>query len=161
LSYEELEQLLAARDAEIVELKARRDVEVAVLKMQVVDLEARLAKLEHLLTRNSGNSSMPPSRDNDPGKPTPDAKPKVAAGKRKKGKQKGAPGANLAWRDRPDDTVNKFPEGTCECGHDLADATDLGIVDRYQQHEIPATSATVTQYDQHAARSGTDRTCRL
>ena len=32
-------------------------------------LAAKLARLEHLLSRNSGNSSSPPSRDDDPGKP--------------------------------------------------------------------------------------------
>ena len=32
-------------------------------------LAGRLARLEHLLSRNSGNSSNPPSRDDDPGKP--------------------------------------------------------------------------------------------
>jgi hypothetical protein len=31
-------------------------------------LEAKLARLEHLLSRNSGNSSMPPSKDDDPGR---------------------------------------------------------------------------------------------
>jgi hypothetical protein len=40
---------------------------------------------------------------------------------------------------------------TCPCGADLADAVDLGVVDRYQQHEVPPVSVTVTQYDQHAA----------
>jgi hypothetical protein len=32
-------------------------------------LAGKLARLEHLLSRNSGNSSSPPSRDDDPGKP--------------------------------------------------------------------------------------------
>jgi len=31
-------------------------------------LTGKLARLEHLLSRNSGNSSSPPSRDDDPGK---------------------------------------------------------------------------------------------
>jgi transposase len=53
---------------------------------------------------------------------------------------------------RPDDQRDRFPEGRCECGHDLADATDLGVVDRYQQHEIPRVSVKITQYDQHAVR---------
>ena len=34
-------------------------------------LAGKLARLEHLLSRNSGNSSNPPSRDDDPGKPPP------------------------------------------------------------------------------------------
>lgn len=32
-------------------------------------LAGKLARLEHLLSRNSGNSSSPPSKDDDPGKP--------------------------------------------------------------------------------------------
>jgi len=137
-SYEELEQLLVERDARIAEL------------------EARLARLEHLLTRNSGNSSMPPSRDDDPGRGGPAVVSKSSAGKRNKGKQKGARGANLAWIEGVG-TRDRFPEGACECGHDLADAVDLGVVDRYQQHEIPTVTVTVTQYDQHEVVCGCGR----
>ena len=36
----------------------------------------------------------------------------------------------------------------------LAAATDLGIVDRYQQHEIPEIAVRVTQYDQHRVLCG-------
>ena len=46
---------------------------------RIAELEGRLARLEHLLSRNSANSSMPPSRDDDPGK-TPPVKPKRRAG---------------------------------------------------------------------------------
>lgn len=50
--------------------------------------------------------------------------------------------------------MDRFPQGRCECGHDLAEATDLWIVDRYQQHEIPRISVSITQYDQHQVRCG-------
>ena len=39
-------------------------------------LTAKLAKLEHLQSRNSRNSSMPPSGDDAPGKTPPPVKPK-------------------------------------------------------------------------------------
>lgn len=151
----ELEQLRRALDD--------REAEIAVLKQAVAerdsrinDLEARVARLEHLLGRNSGNSSMPPSRDGDPGR-IPPVKPKPAGGKRKKGKQPGARGTNLAWREHPTTTLQVFPQGPCDCGRDLGAATDLGVVDRYQQHEIPVVPATVTQYDQHEVRCGCGR----
>jgi len=117
---------------------------------------ARLARLEHLLSRNSGNSSSSPSKDDDPGRTPPPEKAKRGGGgpKRKKGKQPGTSGANLAWTDTPDQRADRFPEGRCDCGHDLADARDLGIVDRYQQHEIPQVSVKVTQFDQHSVRCG-------
>lgn len=59
-----------------------------------------------------------------------------------------------SWVDRPDDQQDRFPQGHCECGHDLAEAVDLGVVDRYQQHEIPQVTVKVTQYDQHQVRCG-------
>ncbi|WP_219420411.1 DUF6444 domain-containing protein [Pseudonocardia nigra] len=158
LSREELIGLVAERDARI----AAQDTQITTLSAQVSDLVeanerlvAKLARLEHLLSRNSGNSSMPPSKDDDPGR-TPPEMPKRRAGgtKRRRGKQPGAPGANLAWVDNPTKRVDRFPQGHCACGHELAGATDLDVVDRYQQHEIPELSVTVTQYDQHQVRCG-------
>jgi transposase len=119
-------------------------------------LVGKLAKLEHLLSRNSGNSSSPPSRDDDPGKPAPPEKKERGRGgpKRKRGKQPGAPGSHLPWTDNPDDRRDRFPQGRCDCGDELGAARDLGIVDRYQQHEIPQVSVKVTQYDQHQVQCG-------
>ena len=119
-------------------------------------LSVKLARLEHLLSRNSGNSLSPPSKDGDPGKPAPPEKSTRDKGgpKRARGKQPGAPGTRLAWTDNPDDRRDRFPEGRCECGDDLGGARDLGIVDRYQQHEIPRVAVKVTQYDQHQVECG-------
>jgi transposase len=146
---------------ELIALVRRQDGQITTLSTQVAELveanerlAAKLAMLEHLLSRNSGNSSMPPSTDDDPGKTPPAAKRRRGGPKRPKGKQSGAPGANLAWVERPDDQQDRFPQGHCECGHDLAEATDLGVVDRYQQHEIPQVGVKVTQYDQHQVRCG-------
>jgi hypothetical protein len=127
--------------------------QIAALRALNEELATKLARVEHLLSRNSGNSSMPPSRDDDPGRTPPAARQRGGGPKRSRGKQPGAPGANLAWVERPDDQ-QEFPQGRCECGHDLGEATDLGVVDRYQQHEIPQVSVKVTQYDQHAMRCG-------
>ena len=140
------EQLLA--------LVGEQATQIAALRALNEELAAKLARVEHLLSRNSGNSSMPPSRDDDPGRTPPPARRRRGGPKRPKGKQPGAPGANLAWVDRPDDQQDRFPQGRCGCGHDLADAIDLGVVDRYQQHEIPQVSVTIIQYDQHAVRCG-------
>jgi transposase len=119
-------------------------------------LAGKLAKLERLLSRNSGNSSNPPSKDDDPGKPAPPEKNQrgKSGPKRSRGKQPGAPGSHLPWTVSPDDRRDRFPEGRCECGDDLRGARDLGIVDRYQQHEIPQVAVKVTQYDQHQVECG-------
>ena len=42
--------------------------QIAALTALNEELAAKLARVEHLLSRNSGNSSMPPSRDDDPGR---------------------------------------------------------------------------------------------
>src|SRR6266705_560670 len=62
-----------------------------------------------------------------------------------------------AWLDVPDDQQDRFPQGPCECGADLGAGADLGVVDRFQQHEIPLVAVRVTQYDQHAVRCGGGR----
>jgi transposase len=144
---------------ELIALVGVQAQQIAALRAMNDELAAKLARVEHLLSRNSGNSSMPPSKDDDPGRRPPAANParQVGGPKRSRGKQPGALGANLAWAGKPDDQVDRFPQGRCKCGHDLAEATDLGIVDRYQQHEIPQISVTVTQYDQHQVRCGCGR----
>ena len=64
----------------------------------------------------------------------------------------------MSWSDGPDAQRDRFPEGTCGCGADLAGARDLGIVDTFQQIEIPEVRASVTQYDQHAVLCRCGRT---
>ncbi len=119
------------------------------LARQVADLAERLARLERAMSRNSGNSGMAPSSDDLPGKTPPAPKPKRGNGK-KQGKQRGAPGAHLAWAADPDDRKPLFPQGPCGCGRDLADAADLGIAASHQLIDTPVVTATVTQYDGHA-----------
>ena len=117
---------------------------------RVAELEERLARLERLVSRNSGNSGMPPSADDLPGKTLPPPKPKRGNGKRSQGKQRGAPGAHLAWSENPDKREPLFPQGPCACGRDLADAADLGVSASHQLIDTPVVTATVTQYDEHA-----------
>jgi transposase len=150
---------------ELIARIVRQDGQIAAMAGEIAGLieanealAAKLAKLEHLLSRNSGNSSSPPSRDGDPGRTPPKDTRRGGGGpKRPRGKQPGAPGANLAWTQTPDDRRDRFPQGRCGCGQDLAGARDLGVVDRYQQHEVPQVAAKVTQYDQHAVRCGCGR----
>jgi transposase len=94
----------------------------AELKAQLAEQAETIARLERLISRNSGNSSMPPSTDDLPGKKPAPAKP-LSGGGRKPGKQPGAPGAYLAWRERPDKTRDVFPPGTSACGKDLSAST--------------------------------------
>jgi transposase len=139
----------AARDAVIA---AQAQV-IGVLAGQVADLSSRVERLERLVSRNSGNSSMPPSADDLPGRTPPPAKPKRATGRRKPGKQ---PGAHLAWSENPDQKVPHFPAGACERGAPLEDAADLGVAASHQVTDVPLESARVVQHDLHevACRCG-------
>jgi transposase len=139
--------MLAEVQGVLIEVLEARNGE---LSGRVAELEERLARLERAVTRNSGNSGMPPSVDDLPGKTPPAPRPKRGDGKKKQGKQPGAPGAHLAWSDDPDDTRPLFPQGECACGRDLADGDDLGVVASRQIVDTPVVTATVTQYDGHA-----------
>ncbi|WP_190816030.1 DUF6444 domain-containing protein [Saccharopolyspora pogona] len=122
-----------ARIAVLGEQIAVRDRQITAMAAQMAELaevnEAlgeRLAKLEHALSRNSKNSSSAPSKDDGPGRTPPPAKAKRGGAVKRKGKQPGAPGANLAWTDLPGDHKDRFPGGVCECGSDLARGTGSG-----------------------------------
>lgn len=151
---------------ELIALARRQDAQITTMATQLASLmekfeqkAAELARLQHLLSRNSANSSMPPSKDDDPGRTPPRKQRRAKPSGRAKGKQPGAPGTALRWRDGDelDDRQDRYPEGTCDCGADLSAATDLGVADRYQQHEIPLVSVSVVQYDQHAVACGCGR----
>jgi hypothetical protein len=116
----------------------------------VAELQAKVERLERLVSRNSGNSSFPPSMDAQPGRKRPKARRRPGDGKRDPGKQPGAPGSFLAWSAEPDQRIQVFPEGLCGCGTALAGGADLGVVASHQRVEIPLVSARVIQHDRHA-----------
>jgi transposase len=135
----------AARDEGIALLRGQADV----LRAQLKDQQDKIARLERLVSRNSGNSSMPPSADDLPGKKQPQDRKRGASGKRRPGKQPGAPGAHLAWNNHPDKTIDHFPGGDCACGADLREADDLGVTASHQVTDIPGIQVKTTQHDRH------------
>ena len=159
------------RDAlirEQAERLAEQDEQIAGHEERIAGLEARVAELREQLdaalraaSRNSGNSSMPPSSDDLPGRRPPGRKERRAAEradkKRNRGKQPGSPGAAMRWR-KPDKVVDHFPEGACGCGLDLAGAADLGVVRSYQQQDVPEPCPVIRyQHDLHRARCACGR----
>ena len=158
MSHEEL-LVLAGEQADRL---AAQDGQITALARQVADLmeaneqlAAKLARLEHLLSRNSGNSSLPPSMDDQPGRRPPEGNDRRRkGGGRSPGKQPGAPGSHLAWSENPNETIPHFPDGTCECGAPLAGGRDLGVAASHQQAEIPLAAAKVIQHDLHEVACG-------
>jgi hypothetical protein len=120
----------------------------------IAELAAKVERLERLVSRNSGNSSFPPSMDAQPGRGRPRPKPKRrrAGGGRGPGKQPGAAGSFLAWSGCPDERIGCFPQGWCGCGAGLAEGRDLGVAACHQRVEIPLVTARVIQHDRHAVR---------
>jgi hypothetical protein len=127
------------RDALIREQAQR----IAALEALVADLRERLEAAERAGSRNSGNSSMPPSSDDLLGRKMPRKQrctAERAEREKKRGKQPGSPGTSMRW-EVPDRTEDHYPQGECCCRKDLAGAEDLGVTRSYQQQEVPAAPA--------------------
>jgi len=130
--------------------------QIAALTALVAELRGQLDAALRAASRNSGNSSMPPSADDLPGRRPPARKERRAAErtekKRSRGKQPGAPGVAMRW-ERPDEVIDHFPGGSCGCGLDLAGAADLGVARSYQQQDVPEPRPAVRyQHDLHKSR---------
>jgi hypothetical protein len=144
------------RDALIGELTAQ----VSELTALVAELREQLDAARRAASRNSGNSSLPPSGDDQPGRQLPRRERRAAERaekKRSRGKQPGSPGAAMRRR-KPDETLDHYPRGACECGLDLADAADLGVARSYQQEDVPEPRPSRRyQHDLHRARCACGR----
>ena len=143
------------RVAELEDLAGELRDAVGAQADQIAELREQVAHLQRLLSRNSGNSSMPPSGDDSPGRKKPGKKPRPA-GKRNRGRQPGAPGAAMSW-ETPDKTFDHFAAGECACGRDLRGAEDLGVAASAQQLEIPEPQALRYQHDMHLSRCACGR----
>jgi transposase len=144
---------LAVQDRQLAQVAVQGE-QIAALEAMVADLREQLERALRALSRNSGNSSMPPSSDGQPGRKPPRRERRAAeraAGKRKQGKQPGSPGASMTW-EVPDRTEDHFPAGACACGRDLTNAADLGVSRSFQQEEVPAAMAERVQHDLREVR---------
>ncbi|NMR32519.1 IS66 family transposase [Crystallibacter degradans] len=105
---------------------AERDQLIAELTERVKELEARLSK-------NSQNSSKPPSSDAFV-KPPPRSLRRASG--RKPGKQSGGQGFRLEPRPEPDEVIVHVPEACGSCGGDLGQASVVGEQTR-QVFDLP------------------------
>lgn len=126
-----------ARLGAIVEAQAGRLIAQGEL---IDELRSRLEELQSQASRDSSNSSLPPSRDRtarraEQAKERRAARKALGKGDRSPGKQKGAPGSTLCRRT-PDDTVVHAPPTCAACGASLVDAPVVGSATR-QVLDIP------------------------
>jgi transposase len=129
----------------VVAVLVRMDAQIQALRDRVAKQEERIVQLERKLSRNSRNSSEPPSQD-PPG--TPPRRGKDRSG-RKPGGQPGHEGKGRpllpAWA--VDEVVDHWP-GECGCGHVFSDselAAD-GEPARHQVEELPPIHVVVTEH---------------
>jgi len=147
-----LEALYRAQGIRLRELQAMVEEQAR----QVTELREEVARLHRRLSRDSRNSSMPPSSDGTlPGTPLPE--PPRPAATRRRGRQPGAPGSALRWA--PAAAIEDHrPHGPCAgCGADLADALSVRVVRAWQVTDIPVVTATVTEHRVHAVVCGCGR----
>jgi transposase len=121
------------------------------LRVEVARLAARVATLEAEAKKNSGNSSLPPSRDpvaerRRQAEARQEAQAARGGGKRRRpGKQRGAPGSTLALSDTPDVVLDHAPVTCGGCGAGLGDA-EVTSVSRRQVIDLPEVHPVVTEH---------------
>lgn len=103
-------------------------------------METRLKKLE---SRNSTNSSLPPSRDRQEVKKKTRSLRKKS--KRKPGGQQGHKGTNLKYSTQIDTAVNHRADTCTHCRHDLS-CEEGHLKERKQVWDIPPVTLEVTEH---------------
>ena len=109
--------------------------ENVLLRAEVVALTGRLAELERRLGLNSSNSGKPPSSDGLNKPPQRVSSLRAPSGK-KTGGQTGHPGETLRRVERPDATIDHYPEACIVCGKPLTAAMTTDHVAR-QVFDLP------------------------
>ena len=111
------------------------------LQAQVEQLQAQVKQLQAWLSKNSSNSSKPPSSDG------PKRKPKSQRGKtgKKPGGQKGHAGKGLKPVENPDQILTHGPETCHECGFNLTQQEGY-CVEKRQVFDIPIPKIEVTEH---------------
>ncbi len=116
---------------------------ILILFQRINELEAEVASLKSQLSKNSHNSSKPPSSDGL-------TKPKLtksqrAKSGRKAGGQKGHTGITLQPVENPDEIIRHTPETCDHCGKSLQEVPPL-TTERRQQFEIPPVKVHITEH---------------
>ncbi len=136
-------------DADREQLEAENEVLRAQNAQQAGEIEyltRKIAELEQRLNQGSKNSSLPPSSDSlkqaaEATKTRADRRAAAKANRlgevqRRRGKQPGAPGQNLAMKAVPDNVVPHNPTNCTSCGEDLSARDEEGF-ERRQVFDTP------------------------
>ena len=136
-------------EAEAIYDQGKEAVIALLLKMDATinPLAARVQALEDRLSKDSHNSSKPPSRD-PPFRPFKKPQSLQQKSGKKSGGQPGHAGKTLRPSDTPDH-VHEYAPLTCQgCGHSLADQPPART-ERRQVFELPPLRLQVTEHRAH------------
>lgn len=114
---------------------------VSQLLSRLNQLEVEVKELQGKLSKNSRNSSKPPSGDGF-GKHTKSLRQKS---NRASGGQKGHPGSTLEWREQVDEVVKHSVDSCSHCGASLQ-AVGVTAYEARQVHELPLMSLQVIEH---------------
>lgn len=114
-------------------------VRVEQLEAENAELRTRLSKYEH--PKNSNNSSIPPSKDDN----RPKRKSLREKSGLKPGGQKGRKGNTLKMVETPDIIKEYHPEYCNCCGNSLSDTASL-YASKRQVYDIPPIEIKVTEH---------------
>ena len=135
-----IENIISKLPTSIQELVAKV---IAIFTSQLAEKDARIAELEARLSKNSRNSSKPPSTDAVYNKPCPQNSRKKS--KKKVGGQKKHKGSTLKRSSNPDDVKTYEVESCSCCGKDLSNQKADSVQCR-QVYDIPPMKLKVTEH---------------
>jgi transposase len=126
----------------VVTVLGELSAQVELLQKQVAELQREVQRLRDQISKNSHNSSKPPSSD---GLKKPAPKSLRPRGKRKPGGQRGHPGSTLTMVEHPDHTLLYRVDHCERCGRPLNDEAPSGLEKR-QVFDIPPIQLEVTEH---------------
>lgn len=110
-------------------------------QMVIEDLQKQVQKLQDRLSKDSHNSSLPPSSDRFARQP----KSLRRKSEKKSGGQEGHAGKSLHWSCEPDEILVQHVE-ECEVCHQDLQAIPICHVEHRQVHDIPPPQVIVREY---------------
>lgn len=139
LSFIETDKIIS-KLVERLEVLEKRIRELEGIERENIELRARLSKYEN--PKNSRNSSIPPSQDENRPKKNQSLRETT---NRKPGGQPGRKGNTLKMTTKPDKVIDLRPDYCRSCGISLKDA--LSVRDKTRQIvDIPPVNAVWTEY---------------
>jgi transposase len=141
-SYQQRLQELAARyEQKLQEQESNYQQHLQTVEQHLQQAHAQIADLERRLSKDSHNSSKPPSSDGLRRKTRSQRKP---SGK-KSGGQVGHPGVTLSMVAEPDAIVSHCSACCQQCGTSLQEMAGR-VVERRQVHDLPEIQLQVTEH---------------